>query len=133
SPYKTQDFLTGSVVTVTGDEKAMTVYKLMIDRSLNHIPVIEDDKVVGILSDRDVKFCSKNNKLSNDILVSEIMTKNPYCVKADTPLHEIVLTMSQRKINSAVIVGDSQDVIGIFTSSDALYILAMMLPQLSKP
>jgi len=94
---------------------------------MRHLPVTDDaDRLIGILSDRDFVRLYDSN-LSCDKPVSEIMTTNPYWVYPETSLFEVVLEMAEAKIGSAVVVSPSRLVLGIFTTTDAMKILAKML------
>lgn len=51
--------------------------------------------------------------------VEHVMTRKPYTVRRETPIHEAARVMAQRKLGSAVVV-DGKKVVGILTTTDAL-------------
>ena len=64
------------VVTITPDSDIQTVQDIMENESISGLPVIEDDKIVGIISKRDVKPMIRSgvNKKVNEIMTSDVVT-----------------------------------------------------------
>ncbi len=64
------------VVTITPDSDITTVQDIMENESISGLPVIEDDKIVGIISKRDVKPMIRSgvNKKVNEIMTSDVVT-----------------------------------------------------------
>lgn len=102
------------------------VVALMSDHAVRHIPVVQDDKAVGILSERDLALLTRHAH-ADRVLAGDVMTPNPYCVTQDTPLDQVAFTLSQNKIGSAVVTDDEDNIIGIFTVTDALNALIEIL------
>ena len=99
---------------------------IMEREKIRHIPVVQNGKVIGILSDRDLKQPTLLSD-SMQLLVSDVMTPNPYCAKVGTALWEVVREMAQKKFGSAVVLDLRGRVIGIFTTTDGMRVLAEML------
>ena len=91
------------------------------------MPVIKGKDVVGILSDRDVKLIETCFEDISSLKVDYVMTPDPYTVSPDTPLEEVVFTMSKEKIGSAIVISETDGYMGIFTSTDALNALLEVL------
>ncbi len=94
---------------------------LMREYDIRHLPVLREDIVVGIVSDRDLRVAQglgSEHKLQ--IRVADIMASDPVSVNASTPLDEVAFEMSARKIGSVLVNKDSGDFLGIFTVTDAL-------------
>ncbi|MBT3979942.1 MAG: CBS domain-containing protein [Bacteriovoracaceae bacterium] len=118
-----ENYVTNNLTIVTPDASVTEVYDLMQRTQIRHVPVVEAGKAVGIISDRDIRFVSYSTNVTQ-LLASDIMTSEPYSVQLNTPLKEIVTYMSKKKINSTLIHNSDDKVVGIFTSTDALNILA---------
>lgn len=94
---------------------------------MRHLPVTDSsDKLIGILSERDFSRVFGSN-LSGSSPVSDIMTPKPYSVYPDTSLRTVVKEMAGSKIGSTVIVNPERNVVGIFTTTDAMNVLSKLL------
>ena len=101
-------------------------YNLMTTEDIRHLPVLESGRLVGVISDRDVKFASSFGNPST-LLVEDVMSQDVYSVHPDTELDNVVDTMSLSKFGCAVIQQENKKVVGIFTATDSLRVLAAVL------
>lgn len=108
------------------DMKPQVALDMMKELEFRHLPVVEDGRLVGIISDRDLREISHLPQASL-LVISDIMRKNVYAVRRDAPLKEIVLGMLDRRIGSAIVLNARQEVVGIFTTTDALRVLSDLL------
>lgn len=92
---------------------------LMEDNRFRHLPVLKEEKPVGIISAREIKLL-KNLDKHFDLRASDIMTEYPYCVPQKTSIEVVAYEMSNKKIGSALVVDDAGKVVSIFTSIDGL-------------
>ncbi len=100
---------------------------MMRDLRIRHLPVCENERVVGVLSDGDLfRAESLHDADPNKLLARDVMTFNPYTVSPDAPLDEVVQEMARKKMGSAVVV-DNHKVVGVFTATDALSAFAELL------
>ena len=121
----------GSVMTtfpyfVNSDDTIAEVERLMDEHQIRHIPVQQEGRVVGIISERDLyrlleRFLSPGQK--EQIRARDIMIAPPYQVPFDAPLNEIALEMAKRHIGS-VIVLHHEKLAGIVSATDICRILA---------
>lgn len=51
---KAEDIMTNKVVTITEDEDVKTIAELMVEKSINRLPVVKDGKIIGIVSRGDL-------------------------------------------------------------------------------
>jgi len=109
--------------------QAMSVkqaWQALKEGGFRHLPVIEAGKVVGVVSDRDLRQAvalSARVELS----VSDVMTREPYSASIGTPLIEVVQEMIEHKYGCAVVLDSMGQVAGIFTRTDAMRILVDLL------
>ena len=92
----------------------------MEQHSIRHLPVQENGKVVGIVSERDLHHRVKRDapKAEKDrIHARQIMVPDPYIVPFRTPLHEVVFEMAKRRIGS-VLVQRQGKLAGILSAMD---------------
>jgi acetoin utilization protein AcuB len=102
-------------------------HRLMREQHIRHLPVLHQGKLVGVVTDRDLRLVETLRDVDpTQVVVSEAMTPEPYVVSPDTQLDEVVSMMAAKKFGSAVI-SDNGKVVGIFTTVDACSALAELL------
>ena len=119
-----QNFMTLGPVVIGSDRPLAEAHRVMRERSIRHLPVVDGGRLVGIVSQRDVYLCETLKGVDPaSEPVREAMTPEPYVVAPDTALDEVAGTMAQRKLGSAVVV-DRGEIVGLFTTVDALRALS---------
>ena len=127
--YTTQD-------TVTAHER-MTIDELrtlMDGHRIRHLPVLRGDAVVGLISERDLRLVAgltRSEKLQ--VQAGDIMASEPLTVSASTPLDEVALAMSEKKVGSVIVNDDEGRFYGIFTATDALNALVETVRRNTMP
>ena len=115
------------VVTVSPDTPIVEASHLMKREHIRRIPVVEDGKIVGIVSKVDLLNASPSpvtslsiweiNELVSRVLVKEVMAKNVLTVTEGTPIEEAARIMADNQIGGLpVLRGDA--VVGIITETD---------------
>ncbi len=103
--------------------------RLMKEHDIRHIPIKQGEQVVGIVSERDLRWMRSPALLLPDpeeIPVAHVQINNPYTVEITTPLNKVLQEMSERKIGAAVVV-KSGELAGIVTVTDICSALAEVL------
>jgi acetoin utilization protein AcuB len=119
--------MTSNPECIRPNETLSTAHAIMREMSIRHLPVLDGDKLVGIVSQRDLHLLETLEDVDpNAATVEEAMTDDPYCVSPDATVEEVVLAMYEQKLGSAVVVQASR-VVGLFTRSDALKVLLELL------
>lgn len=120
-------YMTTDVQTI-GDEQPMAVaHTMMRGQHIRHLPVLRQGKLVGIVSDRDLRLIETLQEVDpTKVAVSEAMTTDTYVVTPDASLSDVVGAMALHKYGSAVVC-DHGHVVGIFTTVDACSALAELL------
>jgi acetoin utilization protein AcuB len=119
--------MTISPVVISSDRTLSEARRLMRERNIRHLPVVDAGVLVGVVSQRDLYLLEtlKGVDPSSEI-VREAMTNDPYTVPPDALLEEVATVMAENKYGSAVVV-DRGTVIGVFTTVDALRTLATLM------
>ena len=118
-----RQWMTSAPFTARPDLPVEVARRFMAERRIRHLPVVQDRLVLGIISDQDVERAPKTDKL---LAVSAVM-RPPETVDASTPVSEVAREMARRKTENAVIVVERGRVVGIFTTVDALLLLARVM------
>ena len=106
-------------VTVTLETDLHSVELMMEENNIRHIPVVSEQKAIGIISQRDIltiKFLKEKNLLTAE----DIMQKEIYVVNLNDLIVDVAFELSNKKIGSAIVNDHSGKIIGIFTVTDAL-------------
>lgn len=116
----------------TLDHAMMTLRRF----NIRHLPVVEGDHVVGIVSDRDVKKTAPSpfdyptveefRAFTSAVTVKEIMTKEVVTVSPLTPIEEAACLMNQKRIGALPVVQDGR-LVGILTETDVLGVMTEMM------
>ncbi len=115
-----EEFTTPDPITAKESASIDELSQLMQTGGVRHLPILREDKVVGIISDRDLKVVSGLNfKEKSLVRASDIMSPDPVTVNSQATLSEVAFEMSQRKIGSVIVESDGS-FYGIFTLTDAL-------------
>ena len=106
---------------------------MMNEYKIRHLPVLEGGKLVGLLTDRDLRLVESFKDVdATKLKVEEAMSSVVFSVEPDAALDEVVGTMAERKYGSAVVMQNGK-VVGIFTTVDVCRALAELLhSRLSK-
>jgi acetoin utilization protein AcuB len=106
---------------------------LMREKKVRHLPVVDEHKrLIGIVSDRDIRTAIPREAYENResleayasseaIKITEIMTKDPYCISATYTLQDALLLFKKTKVGAFPIVDQDQTVVGIISDRDLLH------------
>jgi acetoin utilization protein AcuB len=91
------------------------------------IPVIQDGKLIGIISDRDIR---RNWQQAENTKIKAVMTENPICISADDSVNEAVRLLLSHKIGGLPVIRNDK-LVGIITTTDILKAV-LGFPELEK-
>ena len=115
------EFMTTMPMTVAGTEPVKAAKKIMSVHTIRHLPVVEGGRLIGIISDRDIKLAqavARQDDFDEAVLVKDICQLRPYVVGATMRADRVLAHMAEERIGSALIT-DGRKLIGIFTVTDA--------------
>lgn len=130
-----KDYMSSHVHSIGADQKLSHAHEVMRMHHIRHLPVLQGGKLVGIISERDVFWMETlKDGEGDEMLIEEGMTPLPYSVSPEAPLAEVAREMAENKYGAAVVISGG-DVVGVFTTVDALRALATTLsePSLAPP
>ena len=101
-------------ITMSPDEKISDALEVMRRYRISGVPVTKDGKLVGILTNRDLRFETRT-----DIPISEVMTKeNLITVPVGTTLSEAEAILHQHRVEKLLVVDDQYNLKGLITVKD---------------
>lgn len=112
--------------TIGKDISIKKAMELMREYRIRHLPVQEEGKLVGIITDRDIKLASSFQG-QDDLTVEDVMTPDPYAVPPQTPLDSVAEEMAEHKYGSVIVRQENGKVVGIFTAVDGFRFLSNIM------
>jgi acetoin utilization protein AcuB len=120
--------MTTPVVTIESGAYMHMAKDLLDKHNIHSLPVIRDDKVVGILTDRDLKRASASDATSLDryelayllqrIKIAQIMTDDPITIRDNMTLAEAADIFLREKVSVLPVMNVEDHLVGIITPSD---------------
>jgi acetoin utilization protein AcuB len=127
-----KDSMAREVVVLPPQATAGEALALCRERRIRHLPVLEDGRLVGIVSDRDLRSATpalgdpERAEALSRIVVSEIMAGDVTTARPEDPIEEAANAMREKKIGCLPVVEDD-DLVGIISSSDVMEALVYLM------
>jgi acetoin utilization protein AcuB len=103
-------------------------YRTMHEKGIRHLPVVQEDHLVGVITDRDLRLATSSlapSPFPPGSPVSEVMSRPPLTADACDPVEDAARIMRERKIGCLPIVDEGR-LVGIITGLDLLDALMRM-------
>lgn len=114
-----RDLMTTDPVCCDPDTGLQDVARMMLDNDCGAIPVCEDGKPVGIVSDRDIAVRAvAEGQNPIEMTAAQIMSSPVETVTADTSLDDLFDLMEDKQIRRVVVVDEEGAVCGIVAQAD---------------
>ena len=115
---KVKDLMTSSVVSLNSNDSTKKAAELMKEHNIGSVPVCQDGKVIGIVTDRDIALRTVGDgKDAKTVTVRDIMSSNPVLGTPDMSIDEASRIMSDRQIRRLPVV-DNNNLVGILALGD---------------
>ncbi len=124
-----KDWMSREVTTVTRDTSMLKASKIFKDNNFRRLPVVDEGgKLVGIVTDRDIKDASPSKAttldvhelyyLLSEIKIKDIMTPSPFTINVNDSLEKAAIKMLEKRVEGLPVVDDKSEVVGIITETD---------------
>jgi acetoin utilization protein AcuB len=123
------DWMTKGVLAVETFDSIAVARQLMAKHRVNQLPVLDNDNLVGIVTDRDIRDAyptslmidrtKEIDKFAEKVTVETVMTHDVFIVQPDTPLMTAVGLLRRHRIGSLPVM-KNKELVGIITRSDVL-------------
>jgi CBS domain-containing membrane protein len=124
-----REIMVGSPVTLKPEDTLDLANDVISLGRIRHIPVVEDGRLVGLLSERDLMGAAASqifglkpksmSALLKAVLIKDVMKKRVITVRPDTPIKEAAHLMADKKIGCVPVVSDGA-LVGLVTTTDIL-------------
>jgi CBS domain-containing protein len=108
-----------ALLSVAAKDSIQNVAKKMTEHRVSSAFIIEDEELVGIVTDRDLRIRYASKTLSPQTPIDEIMTSNPATIDASKSLFETTLFMTQQGFHHLPII-ENGELAGVVTTSDLI-------------
>lgn len=125
---RVKDYMTSSPQTLTPDQTLLDADLLIRRSGVRHLPIVTDDRLVGLLTERDVRRYAPSildstpeeyNRIFENTLVGKVMTKEVTTIAPEAPLAEAA-TLMVAQHRGCLPVMDGERLVGIITRRDLL-------------
>jgi acetoin utilization protein AcuB len=135
--FRVRDVMTAPATSIEKSARLLDAALTMRRSGFRHLPIVEGDRLVGIITERDVHRCAPSllsnisqeeyNAIFEETPLERVMTRSPICVAPETPAREAVALLHNRKLGCLPVV-EGERLVGIVTVTDMLKLLHRMLP-----
>ncbi|MEX0658519.1 MAG: CBS domain-containing protein [Egibacteraceae bacterium] len=136
---RVRDWMNGDPIVVSPDTEVREARRTLHLNGVRHLPVVDGDRLVGIVSDRDIRIDDRSLRrlaalerldeaLGEDKPVEAVMTSDPYTIGPDEPIEAAARLLLSRRVSALPVVedDDADALVGIITTTDCL--LALLAP-----
>ena len=109
------------VITVDPEDTLDKVKQLLVDEKIEHIPVVDNNKLVGIISYHDLWELNKDFKEYSKIKAKEVMTRKVAYLEPDAKIGTAAEIFLQNLFHCIPITDDQKNLIGIVTNLDVIW------------
>ena len=127
---RVKDLMSNALEVVSPDAHLHDALTKMNRAGFRHLPVVENDTLVGIITDRDVRMAVNSpfvgseadltrEAVLDDVRIDECMTPDPQCLSSNTPLREVADLLTLNKFGAMPVV-DEGKLVGMISYIDFL-------------
>lgn len=110
---RSENWIIRNPYVVSPDLKARKAKKIMEDKDISGLPVVEGDKLIGIVTKRDLRFETELGKDVNEVMSHDLITAGP-----DTGMEEAKSILNKNKIEKLPLVDEDGELEGLITVRD---------------
>ena len=135
---KVSKYMTQKLITATPDMSVEQAFLLMRTHRVRHIPVVEGEALVGIISDRDLRRprwaehvddWTAYYQINDSHVVIDVMTRNPETVRTSDNVLKAVRLFREHRYGALPVLNKDGDLVGILSAQDLLGALEEHLTQ----
>lgn len=125
-----KDWMAKNVLTVDENTSLMRATRVMKENNIRRLPVVSHGKLIGIITDRDVKDASPSKTTTLDIhelyyllsemKVKDVMTPAPLTLRGEDTLEKAAMIMLDNRISGMPVIDDSGYLSGLLSETDIL-------------
>jgi CBS domain-containing protein len=128
-----KEWMTSPVITVSPTTSISSAHQIMKERGVRRLPVVENDRLVGIITIGDVREASPSdattlsiwelNYLWAQLVVEKVMTRKVVTIEQNRPILDAAQAMLDQKISGLPVLDEKGNLVGMLTESDIFRML----------
>jgi len=132
-----QHWMTRDVVSVEADTPFLEVRLILKAKRIRHLPVVDRGKLIGVVSDRDLKQAAPSGATTLDVYelnylllkmtVRDLIKRDPITIKPTNSVEKAALLMHDHRIGCLPVVDDAGTLVGLITETDLLGVMVEIL------
>lgn len=125
-----RDWMAKDILTVDENSSVMRATRVMKENKIRRLPVVSHGRLIGVVTDRDLKDASPSKTTSLDIhelyyllsemRVKDVMTTDPITLTGDDTVEKAAVVMLENRISGIMIVDDDGHLVGVLSETDIL-------------
>jgi len=125
-----RDWMATTILTVDANTSVMRATRTMKENNIRRLPVMSHGKLIGVITDRDLKEASPSTTsdidihemyyLLSEMKVKDVMTDKCICLKQDDTLEKAALVMLKERISGIMILDEEDKLVGLLSETDIL-------------
>ncbi len=132
-----QHWMTRDVISVEADTPFLEARLILKERQIRHLPVVESRRLIGVVTDRDLKEAAPSGASSLDVYelnylllkmrVRNLIKREPITIRPTEGVEKAALLMHDHKIGCLPVVDESGALVGMITETDLLGVMVEIL------
>jgi len=118
-----KDLIKRKVVVIEPDDPVRLAAKRMEDKLVGSLVVIDGDKPIGIITDRDIALRVVGAGKSPDTPVREVMTRDPITIREDASFFELTKAFRDAAVRRIIVVDKNGSLVGLISIDDVMELL----------
>ena len=115
------------IITASRDASIKELAQTMLDEELGDLVIAEDDRPVGIVTDRDIALAVARYDDLSELTAEDVMTSDPVTIHEDATAVDLPSRMAEGRVRRIPVVDDEGTLVGIATLDDVVATAGEML------
>ena len=115
---KVSEVMTRDVQTIRPDQKVQEAASFMLSADAGSIPVTDGDRLIGMITDRDIAVRGVAKGYGPDTPVRELMSDDIVCARIDDDCEEVASKMSEAQVRRLPVIDEQERLCGIVSLGD---------------
>ena len=126
-PLRVEDIMTTPPLTMGPEESVVEAAKAMLEKGYGSVLVVEDGKLVGIVTERDLLYALSHGDAGVKMKLADVMTEDPIVIKKNENIVDAINLMKEAGVRHLPVVDEKGRPVGVISFRDVLEAALMLL------